>query len=114
LDHAREMRVLDHERRHRALGHEIQFRFGIAAPQRAHEWSGEEDVADGAEPDAQNAQHAANVVARCPASPAGLACLARCRAPRAFSGLMTKSRVWPPTAGSWSSRDLPWRRPRTA
>src|SRR6266550_2772482 len=75
LDDAGQMRILDDERRHRPLGDEIQLGVGMAPVQRAHEGSGEEDVADGAEPDAQDAQHAANVLARCPASPAGLACL---------------------------------------
>ncbi|PYP59373.1 MAG: PglZ domain-containing protein [Gemmatimonadetes bacterium] len=74
LDDLVEVRILDHQRRHRALGDEIQLGVGMAPVQCAHEGSGEEDIADGAEPDAQDAQHAANVVARCPASPAGLAC----------------------------------------
>src|SRR5437879_11840145 len=86
----------------------------MAPVQCAHEGSGEEDVADGAEPDAQNTQHAANVVARCPASPAGLACHGRCRVRRAFSGLTTKSTAWPRTAAFSSSKDSRWRRPRTA
>src|SRR5881396_1856540 len=106
LDHLREMGILDHERRHHLLGHEIQLGVGMAPVQRAHEGSGEEDVADGAEPDAHNTQHAANVVARCPASPAGLACHARCRVRRVFSGLTTKSMAWPRTASFSSSRDL--------
>src|SRR6185295_10388728 len=74
-DHAGEMGVLDHEPCHSSLRDEIQLGFGMAPVQRAHEGSGEKNVADGAESDAQDAQHAANVVARCPATPAGLACL---------------------------------------
>src|SRR6266850_4795088 len=74
LDDPVEVRILDQQRRQGALGDEIQLRVGMTPVQRAHERSGEEDVADGAEPDAQDAQHAANVVLRCPASPAGLAC----------------------------------------
>src|SRR6266550_4626927 len=75
LDDPVQIRVFDDQRRHRPLGDEIQLGVGMAPVQRAHEGSGEENVADGAEPDAQDAQHAANVLARCPASPAGLACL---------------------------------------
>src|SRR6185295_1944169 len=103
-DHAGEMGVLDHEPCHSSLRDEIQLGFGMAPVQRAHEGSGEEDVADGAESDAQDAQHAANVVARCPATPAGLACNARCRVRRAFSGSMTKSTASPRTAAFSKSR----------
>src|SRR6266568_629301 len=103
-DHLREVRVVGHERRHRALGDVDQLRIGVAAAQHPDERGGEEDVADGAEADEEDAQHAANVLAFAQA----------CRVPRAFSGLTTKSMDWPRTAGFSKGRASRWSRRRTA
>jgi len=51
--------VVGDERRHGALRHVHELRLGVAAGERAHERRGEQDVADGAEPDEENAQHVA-------------------------------------------------------
>jgi len=68
-DDVGEVGVVGDERRHRPLGHEYEARPGVAFAQRTHQRCGEQHVADGAEADEQDRQHAANVRVRCPASP---------------------------------------------
>ena len=57
-DDLRQMRVVGDEGRHRSLGDIDQLRVGVAAPQRPDERRGEQDVADGAEANEEDAQHA--------------------------------------------------------
>ena len=54
-----DVRVVGDERRHGALRHVHELRLGVTAGERAHERRGEQDIADGAEPDEEDAQHAA-------------------------------------------------------
>ncbi len=51
--------VVGHERRHGALRHVHEPRLRVTTGERAHERRGQQDVADGAESDQENAQHAA-------------------------------------------------------
>ena len=68
---AREIGVVGDERGHGPLGDVDQLGLGVAAAEGAHERRRQQDVPDGAEAHQQNGQHAANVSARCPASPVG-------------------------------------------
>jgi hypothetical protein len=53
--------VFTHEGRHGPLGDVDQLRVGMAPGEGPNERGGQQDVADRAEPDQENAQHAANV-----------------------------------------------------
>jgi len=54
-----EVGVVGHERRHGALRHVHELRLRVTTGERAHQWRGQQDVADGAETDQENAQHVA-------------------------------------------------------
>src|SRR5204862_2549952 len=108
-----EMRVVGDERRHGALRHEHELGLGVAAGERAHERRGEQDIADGAEPDEEDAQHAAKQVLRCPGSPVAIS-LGLWRGPRPFCGWTTKWRGSPPTVAFSKPKGSPSHRRRTA
>ena len=60
-DDVGEGRVIGDERRHGTLGHEHELRAGMAPGHRPDERSRQEHIADGAEANEEDAQHAANV-----------------------------------------------------
>ena len=60
-------RMFTHERSHRSFGDENQLGSGMAPGEGPDERRGQQDVADGAEADQENAQHAGNVSLALPA-----------------------------------------------
>ena len=52
-------RVVGYQRRHGALRHVHELRLWVTTGERAHEWRGQQDVADGAEADQEHTQHVA-------------------------------------------------------
>jgi len=53
------MRVVGHQRRHGALRHVHELRFRVSPGEGSHQRRRQQDVADGAEPDEQDAEHVA-------------------------------------------------------
>ena len=60
-------RMVTHERGHRSFRNENQLRTGMAPGEGPDERRGQQDVADGAEADQEDAQHAGNVSLALPA-----------------------------------------------